>query len=267
MSAANPTAPPQTIQTQRPGVPFGRLVAVELRKMFDTRSGFWLVASSLIISVIAAVIVILVVPDESLSYEIFGAAFGTPLALLLPIIAALAVTSEWSQRSGLVTFSLAPNRAAVIGAKAVAAIIVAVVAIVFALVIGALGNVVGAAINGIDPVWDLDATQLVYLVIGNILGLLIGFMLGVLLRNSAAAVVGYLVYSFVLPGVLAILAGLQEWFRDLQPWIDFGYAQQPLFDGSDLGGEQLAQLGTSGLIWFVIPMALGLWAVLRAEVK
>ncbi len=271
MSAATPTAPRPhqhvTIQTERPGVPFGRLVKVELRKMFNTRSGFWLVASSLIISVIAAILVIAFVPDRDISFGIFGAAFGTPLSLFLPIIAALAVTSEWSQRSGLVTFTLVPHRGAVIGAKAVAAVVVAVVAIVFAFVVGALGNVVGAAVNGIDPVWDLDVLDVVYLFVGNIFGLLIGFMFGVLLRNSAAAVVGYLVYSFVLPSILGVLAALQEWFSDIQPWVDFSNAQTPLFMGDTLSGEQWAQLGTSSLIWFWVPMVVGVWAVLRAEVK
>ncbi|MCK5890759.1 MAG: ABC transporter permease subunit [Aeromicrobium sp.] len=264
MSAATS---PVTIQTQRPGVPFSRLVTVELRKMFDTRSGFWLVATSLIISVLAAVAVIAFVPDSELSFGIFGAAFGTPLSLFLPIIAALAVTSEWSQRSGLVTFTLAPHRGAVIGAKAASSIIVAVVAILFAFVVGALGNVVGAAINGISPVWNLDVLDVVYLFIGNIFGVLIGFMFGVLLRNSAAAVVAYLVYSFVLPAILSLLAALQEWFADIQPWIDFSNAQIPLFNGDTLSGEQWAQLGTSSLIWFWIPLAVGVWSVLRAEVK
>ncbi len=34
-------------------IPLSRLVGVELRKMFDTRSGFWLMASILITSVLA----------------------------------------------------------------------------------------------------------------------------------------------------------------------------------------------------------------------
>ncbi len=271
MSAATPTAPRPdqhvTIQTQRPGVPFARLVKVELRKMFDTRSGFWLMASILIIAALATLAVIAFVPDDVLSYGVLGGALATPMALLLPIVAALAVTAEWSQRSGLVTFTLVPHRGAVIGAKATAAVIVAIVSVALALVIAALGNVVGAAINGIDPVWDLKALEISYFFLGNVLGLLIGFMFGVLLRNPAAAVVAYLVYSFVLPAILSVLAALQDWFRDLQPWVDFGYAQTPLFEGGSLTGEEWGHLATSGTIWFVIPMVIGVWAVLRAEVK
>ena len=44
------TATVETIDTARPGVPLGRLVKVELRKMFDTRSGFWLMMSIVILA-------------------------------------------------------------------------------------------------------------------------------------------------------------------------------------------------------------------------
>ena len=71
----------------------------------------------------------------------------------------------------------------------------------------------------------------------------IGFMLGVLIRNSAAAIVGYFVYSLVLPTVFAMLAAFQDWFRDLQPWVDFNFAQTRLFDET-LTGEQWGQLGS-----------------------
>ncbi len=258
---------PLSIDTGRPGIPFPRLVKVELRKMFNTRSGFWLGASIIIIATLAVLSVIAFVPDEGITYEFFGGALGTPMALLLPIVAILLVTSEWSQRTGLTTFALVPHRGAVIGAKAAASVIVAIVSMAIAFAIAALGNVVGAAVNGLDPVWNLDVQDILLFVLGNIFGLMIGFMFGVLFRNPAAAIVAYLVYSFVLPGILALLAALQDWFADLQPWVDFGAAQAPLISDGSLDGEQWAQLGTSGLIWFVIPLAFGIWSVLRSEVK
>jgi ABC-2 type transport system permease protein len=63
-----------------------------------------------------------------------------------------------------------------------------------------------------------------------------------------------------------ILAASQNWFRDLQPWIDFDYAQSALFDGA-LNGQQWAHLGVTGLIWLVIPLTIGLGSVIRAEIK
>ncbi len=105
-----------------------------------------------------------------------------------------------------------------------------------------------------------------YIVLANILGMLIGFMLGVLFRSTPAAVVGYFVYSFVLPGALSTLAAFQGWFRDLQPWVDVNYAITRLFDSS-LTSEYWLQLGVTTLFWLWIPLALGLRAILRAEVK
>jgi ABC-type transport system involved in multi-copper enzyme maturation permease subunit len=256
----------ETIDTTRPGVPLSRILKVELRKMFDTRSGFWLMASIAIISTLATIGVILFVPDESLEYGAFGAAVGFPMAVLLPVMAILSVTGEWSQRTGLITFTLVPHRSQIILAKGLAAVIVGVVSMLLAFAIGAVGNVVGSALNGVDTVWEMAFSDFLLIILANILGLLVGFMLGVLIRSTAAAIVGYFVYAFVLPSIFGILAAFQDWFKDLQPWVDFNYAQTPLFEGGPTS-EQWAQIGVSGMIWLVIPLVVGVWAVLRSEVK
>ena len=176
------------------------------------------------------------------------------------------MTGEWSQRTGLITFTLLPHRGQVISAKAIAAVIVGVSSMIFSFVIGAIGNVVAAGINSINTVWDVTLTQMLTIVLANVFGLLIGFMLGVLIRNSAGAIVGYFVYSFVIPGIFGFLAATQHWFEKIQGWVDFNFAQTPLFD-KGVTGEQWAQIGVSGLIWLAIPMAFGVWMVLRSEVK
>jgi ABC-2 type transport system permease protein len=254
------------VRTSPAPVPTSRLVGLELRKMFDTRSGFWLMASIVITALIATGAIILFAPDGEIAYGSFGAAVGMPMAIVLPMVGILSVTSEWSQRSGLTTFTLVPHRHRVIGAKAVAAVLVGVVSMVVAFAVGALGNIVGSAIVGVDTVWDMSVSELVNIVLANVLGMMIGFMLGVLFRSSAGAIVAYFVYSLVLPGLAALLAASQEWFRDLQPWVDFQYAQTALYDNT-LTGENWAQLGTSGLMWLVAPLAVGLALVMRSEVK
>src|SRR4029079_10531206 len=105
-----------------------------------------------------------------------------------------------------------------------------------------------------------------YIVLANVIGLLMGFMLGVLIRNSPGAIVAYFVYSFVVPTLFGLLAASQSWFRDIQGWVDFQFSSSQLFDGA-LTSEEGAHLGVSGLVWLVLPMAVGLWLVLRAEVK
>jgi ABC-2 type transport system permease protein len=248
------------------GIPLHRITTTELRKMFDTRSGFWLMASIAITALLATGAVVLFAPDGELTYNSFAAAIGFPMTVILPIIAILSVTGEWSQRSGLTTFTLVPHRNRVILAKAIVSVGVAVVSIPVAFAVGALGNVVGTAIAGVDPVWDLTVTDFANIVLANVLGLMVGFMLGVLIRSSAGAIVAYFVYSFLLPTLSMLLASSQSWFKDLQPWVDFNYTQSALFNGS-LSSEQWAQLGVTSVIWLVVPTIVGVAMVLRSEVK
>lgn len=265
-----PSARPASVaRSPRPAprrIPMTRIMAVELRKSFDTRSGFWLMTSIAILAVIATAATILFAPDSALTYDNFAGAVGIPMAVILPVIAALSVTSEWSQRTGLTSFTLVPHRGRIIVAKLAVCIGVGVVSMLVAAAIGAIGNVVGTAIAGTDPVWNVNVAELGYIVLGNVLGMLIGFMLGVLLRNSAGAIVGYFVYGFALPPLSMLLAANQQWFRDAQPWVDFNFAQGNLFNGT-MDGTAWAQLGVTSVVWLIVPLAVGLVAVLRSEVK
>ncbi len=247
-------------------IPMSRLTGVELRKMFNTRSGFWLMASIGIAALLATAATILFAPDSELTQDAFSAAIGFPMAVILPMVAILSVTSEWTQRSGLTTFTLVPHRARVIRAKLLATLAIAVGSMVLALAVGALGNIVGSAITGVDTVWDLGVQDFALIVLANVLGMLVGFMLGIVLRNSPAAIVGYFVVSFVLPTLFMTLSNVTSWFEDVWPWVDFTYAQGALFNGS-LTATEWANLGVTGFVWLAIPMAIGLRIVTRSEVK
>ena len=119
---------PTRTRTASARIPLTRLIAVELRKMFDTRSGFWLMASIVITSVLATAALIVFAPDDALTFGNFAAAIGAPMTVILPMIGVLAVTSEWSQRTGLTTFTLVPRRGRVLWAKFLGAVLVGVVA-------------------------------------------------------------------------------------------------------------------------------------------
>ena len=253
-------------RTQEQLVPLGRVVRVELRKMFDTRSGFWLLASIVIAGVLATVATILFAPDDALTYYTFAKAIGFPMTVILPIIAVLAITGEWSQRTGLTTFTLVPPRHRVILAKVVASVGVGIASMLFALVIGVLGNLVGTAIAGTDVVWDVSFMHSVYIVFGSLLCLLTGTMLGILFRSSPVALVAYFVYSLLLPTVFAVLESTQHSFRDVRPWVDLNLAESTLFEGT-ISGDQWAHLLVTTLVWLVVPATLGLLALRHSEVR
>ncbi|WP_404380437.1 ABC transporter permease subunit [Knoellia locipacati] len=249
-------------------IPLTRITAVELRKMFDTRSGFWLIASIAISAVLATAGVILWAPNDELTYSTFATAIRFPVAIILPLIAILAVTSEWSQRTGLTTFTLIPHRGRIIAAQSISSVLIAIAAMVLTFAVGALGNLMSAAVTGTALVWDVTFTQCLYYVLGMVLSLLVGFMLGVLIRSSTAALVAYFILTFVLPTMSGLLATSQQWFHDLQPWVDIQFAQSGLFVFDQaLTGEQWANIAVTGITWLLIPMAVGLGFVMRAEVK
>lgn len=269
--SATITAPAATAErptrTAPAPIPFTRVLGIELRKMFDTRSGFWLMASIVILSVIATGATIVFAPRDELTFGSFAQAIGIPMSVILPIIAILSVTSEWSQRSGLTTFTLVPSRGRVIGAKAVVALAIGTVGMFVALGVGAIGNLVGTAIAGVDPTWNIGVRDFAQIVLANEIGMMIGFTLGVLLRNSAAGIVGYFVYSFVLPNISMALGMVQDWWADNAAWFELNTATFPLFDQEQLTGQMWAQLGVSSLIWLVLPLTIGLRVLMRAEIK
>ena len=267
MTGAAVAGPPLT--RGRPGrVPLARLTAVELRKMFDTRSGFWLIASIAISAVLATVGVILFAPGDRLTYSTFATAIRFPVVIILPLNAILAVTSEWSQRTGLTTFTLIPHRNRVIAAKAIASVAIAFAAIVLTFAVGAVGNLVGAAVTSSSLVWDVTITQCLYYALGMVLSLLIGFMLGILIRHSTGAVVAYFIYTFLIPTVFGLLATNQHWFHTLQPWVDIQFAQAGLFVfDHTLTGEQWANIAVTGVVWLILPLCVGVGLAVRAEVK
>jgi ABC-2 type transport system permease protein len=247
-------------------VSLSRVTYVELRKMFDTRSGFWLMSSIVITAVLSTVATILFAPDADLTYYTFAKAIGFPMTVILPIIALLSITSEWTQRSGLTTFTLVPHRNWVILAKVIASVSVGAVSMAVALAIGVAGNLVGTAITRTDLVWDVSVAHFLLIVLGSLLCLLTGTMFGILFRSTSVALVAYFVYSLLLPTLFGLLASSQERFLDLQPWVDSNDAQAPLFDGS-VAGDQWAHLAVTTIIWLVLPALMGLRLIRRSEVK
>lgn len=260
---------PMVLDTSRTRpIPFGRLVGVELRKMADTRAGLWLLISIGLVTALVMVAQIWVgaANDMNLGFRDFMMGMNTPMGILLPVLGILSVTQEFGQRTALVTFAQVPSRLRLFAAKFNAVLVWAVIALVVGLALASLATVLYGTIAGTDPTWGVGVADLGRYFLLHAFGLATGYAFGTLFLNSAVAIVIYFVYSFVLPGIFAIGAQLIGWFGDLQPWVDFGDAQTPLMEGG-MSGTDWAHLAVSGLIWLVLPLVVGLWRVLRAEVK
>jgi ABC-2 type transport system permease protein len=253
---AGPVAP----MSQR--VPLSRLTNVELRKLVDTRSGRWLLIAIAVLTAAVIVVFLFAAPPEELTYENFVQVTGTPQSTLLPILGILTVTSEWGQRTGLVTFTLEPHRGRVVVAKMAAVVLLGLAAVAVALLLAALGNVLGTALQDGDGAWGFGLDWVRDVVVLQLTGVLQGLALGMLIMNAAGAIVLY----FALPTVWGILTSTVEWFRDIATWVDLNTTSAPLFEHESDAGDW-ARFAVSALIWVGLPLALGWWRLLHRELK
>lgn len=244
------------------GIGFGRLVRVELRKLVDTRAGRWLLIAIVAITALVVGIMLFAADAEEMTFGNFVGMTATPQAILLPILGILAVTSEWSQRTGLVTFTLEPRRGRVAGAKLVAALLVGVLAVAVAIAVGALANVLGSVAFGGAGTWDFEASFLGGALLMQLLGVAQGVAFGMVLLNTPAAIVAYL----ALPTAWSILAGMVSSLDAWAEWLDLGRTMAPLLEGG-MTGSAWAHLAVSATVWVLLPLAVGVWRLLRREVK
>lgn len=236
------------------------LVKVEMRKMIDTRSGLWLVIAIVAITVLVTVAFSIAAGAEDRTLFNYLGVMATPQGFLLPVLGILLMTQEWTQRTGMVTFTLEPHRARVIWAKVLAALVYGLAAVVVAMLLAGLGALLGGASDPWQAVGLDDPGKFAML---QTMGVLQGLAFGLIFLNSAAAIVVY----FVVPIAFSVVTSITGAIGEAQPWIDLGTAQAPLFEGGDVTAEQWGQLATATLLWVVLPFLLGLWRVLRAELK
>ena len=269
MSATTAGHPLATLDVSgTPHVPMTRLARVEFRKALDTRAGRWFVIAILALVVVVEVIYALAANDSDKDFGDFLGIAGFVLGYFLPIIIIMLVTSEASQRNGLVTFTLEPKRSRIVVGKFIAGVALAGAVMVLAFAVAMLGTLFGI-VTGASPDWSLEWNLLFNgFVLLNLIGVFIGFAIGMLIMNTAGGIVVYFVYSLILPVAVSILSELSDGFDKIAPWIEFNTAQTPLFDGDYTPtAEQWAQIATSGTIWLIIPLALGIWRLMRIEFK
>jgi ABC-type transport system involved in multi-copper enzyme maturation permease subunit len=239
-----------------------RLIRVELRKLVDTRAGRWLLAGIAVVTLAAVAVYLLSADPSDLTFQHFVNVTVLPQSWLLPVLGIMAVTSEWTQRTGLVTHTLVPRRSRVLAAKFAATGLLGGLAVVLALAVAAGANVLGSALLDGNGAWTYGIDGLRDTVLFQALSLLAGLALGTLLMSTAAAVVVY----FVLPTAFGLVFSMVDSLTGVAGWIDLTTSQGPLFDHSISGVEWLHLLATTTW-WILLPLAVGLWRLLHREIK
>jgi ABC-2 type transport system permease protein len=240
-----------------PAIAFSRLLRVEWGKATDTRASRWLL-SAVAASTVGLMLVPILSPSSvEQSYTSYLGFAAVALSILLPVVAILTLTSEWSQRTNLTTFTQEPRRMRVVISKIVVSLMLGVGAAVFGALVTAAGLGVAAA-SGRTLDADLSAGLLVTFVAYVLLNIMTGVALGALVHNSAAAIVA----SFVLPIGFALLGRASPLVAN---WLDYSTAFNWLLNGQWSG--HTAQILVAVALWVAAPLAVGLVRTVRREIN
>lgn len=236
---------------ERPSL--GRLTKVELRKMVDTRSGFWLQLAVLGLTILSVVLTVVFGHESDNTFRHVLSNALAPAGVLLPVVGILLVSSEWSQRTALVSFALVPERPRLIAAKVLAGILLGLVATVVAIAFAALGTALASP--DIPHAWTLPVGLLGQDLVYVVTAMVIGVAFGAALLASAPAIVLY----FGLPAALAALGSIHSLIGTIE-WINTAQSLEPL-TLEVMGGHAWGQALVTLVLWMVLPLAIGLWRI------
>lgn len=238
-------------------VPFTRLLRVEWFKTIDTRVSRWLLGLVALASVGMMLAPLIAVDDFQQTMNDYLSFSAFAVDLLLPVVAALVITSEWGQRTVLTTFTQEPRRQRVIFAKMGAIAGITLIAAAFAAVASVIALAVSSGF-GRDVDWHLSPSVAIGFVIGIFLNIAIGVGFGVLLQNTAVAIVAI----FALPTLFGLLALP---LHSAGQWIDPNHALGWVAAGEWDG--HLLKITVLVLFWIVVPITAGIARTVRREIS
>ncbi len=247
-TAANPTLT---------GIPFSRLVRVEWAKATETRAARWLLAAVALTTLGLILVPILSGSSSDQTHAAYLRYAATGLSILLPVVAILTLTSEWSQRTVLTTFTQEPRRMRVVTAKITVAMLLGAAAAAFGGLVTAAGlGVAAASGRSVEP--NLDAALVLAYLLYVLLNVMTGVALGALVHHSAAAIV----LSFALPIGFGLLGQTSQAVAN---WLDYTTAFTHVLSGE--WSAHATQILVAVGLWIAAPLIVGLVRTVRREVN
>jgi len=239
----------------------------ELFKLRTTRTFLALVGVSLAIALLASIGIAAFVNfnSEDLPNEILPIVIGPIVRAIALVIGVLAVTNEFRHGTITPTLLVVPNRTKLMLAKLVAVLGLAL----------ALGFVVGLIMVGSSAIFgslrDFETGGMVLSVVvgstvATALNAALGLGVGVLLRNQVGAIVGILIYGFILEDLIGLIPGI----RDVLPKYGLGGVSNSLAGvGDAITDEEMLSQPVAGLLlalYVLVIWAIGLLVMRRRDV-
>jgi ABC-2 type transport system permease protein len=193
-----------------------------------------------------------IAPVGTADYEQVALAVSANATILFIVLGIIGTTQEYRHRTATPTFLASPHRGRVVIAKLLAYAIAAVPMALLVIAVDVLVVMVYAGAKGAAPSLSGDNLR----VLGGawaalVIYTVIGVGVGALLRNQVGAIVGVLVYLFVVEGIISSIPATQGAYK----WLPGGAleAMTATFNQTDLlsawqGGLLLLGYGVAAAV-------------------
>jgi len=213
------------------------LLAVERIKLFTTRSPLWCTLVALGVTIGFAALIAGVDSDNppTIASSQFGYGFGL---VVIMVMAALAITTEYRFGTIKATFQAIPNRTATLLAKTtVVALFAALIGEVSAFGSVAISKLIKSGADlGVNTAFEWRATAGIGLVYAG--AAVIALAVGILVRHSAGAVSLVLIYSQLVESLVSLIPKVGD---DIQQWMPFYVANKFLTGDPDPTGRLVSE--------------------------
>lgn len=236
---------------------FARLVAVEIRKLVDTRSSLAIFAVLAFIALVLVVGLAVIGTRQGIpvTFTSLAGSIGLFTTLAMPLIGIMGMTSDTAHRTTLVYYPLLRGRAGQFWAKVLAAALLAVALQLFVFLLSAV--VAAVLAGGGAGAFDGAGQELRDGLAACLLSTMFGVGLAAAIRRTALAIVAVILVSLVGNGlILALLPDAS------------GYLSTITAVGALLGGPDAPtalEVVSSLALWYVLPLGIGWWITEKSE--
>jgi ABC-2 type transport system permease protein len=251
------------------------LVRAEWTKLFSTRAWIGLLAGACVMAGGFAALLTGLAGQEggpppvgSAEYEALALSVASNAAVFALILGIIGMTQEFRHRTATPTFLTTPKRGRVVVAKLVAYALTAVPFALAALAVTVAVVVVYAGARGAAPsLTGENAEVLLSAGLAIVVYAVIGVGLGALLRNQVGAIVGALVYLYVVEPLLSAFSATAAVFK----WLPGGAleAMTTTFRGPQALAPDLLERWQGGLLllgYGLVAALLGTLLSIRRDV-
>lgn len=238
------------------------MVLVELRKSVNTRAGKGLLLTALGVIAIFAMISATTLSGAQIDVAEMLRFAAAPLFILMPTVAMISVTTEWTTRSAMTTFLLNPRRSQVAVSKLLAGWILSIGALIVAAgLCWLIGGLVAAA-TGSRITFEAGALlgSFTYCLISIVALNLLAMAIGSIVISTALGVAIFFLFTAGIDGLVGLV------FPAWSSYLSFNAGLDAIANISLTGSNALPSV-IAVAFWLAVPAVIGLQLFRTREIR